>query len=88
MSWNKLKYEKIYKRQQHPKFDYSQYMVDDIFDADLHAITMFYYYDDWADLGNPKSMKELGMLRVLTLLHKLKLKEAMPIIDRVGWDTW
>lgn len=86
MSWNKDTYYYKYKRED--KFDYLNWFYSDSYDEDDYE---YYLYDqhmfyDWYDFGAPKSMTELYQYRVLTLLHKLKLKNPIKVIDQIGWD--
>jgi hypothetical protein len=85
MSWNKDTYCYKYKRE--VKFNHTEWSYSDCYDEDLYHDLMNdrWLFYNWCDFGNPKSIEELHQYRILTLLHKLKLKNPIKVIDQISW---
>ncbi len=85
MSWNKRIFEYIYKRQGYKGFFYDPW--EDMLDHDeienYHWLMRTTW--DYLDYGYPKSMKELGQVRLTTLLRLLEIYSAKELIDERGW---
>lgn len=85
MSWNKRIFEYIYKRQEYKGFFYDPWeeMLDHDEIENYHWLMRATW--DYMDYGYPKSMKELGQLRLTTLLGLLDIESAEELMYERGW---
>ena len=85
MSWNKNIFDYIYKRQGFKGFYYDPW--DEIRDHDeienYHWLMRSHW--DYMDYGCPKSMKELGQVRLTSLLSLLDIESAEELMSDRGW---